>query len=561
MKKFDFGVYSFDSAAACLLKHGDVVPLPPKALAFLGYLLDHRGRLVTKEALLDKMWGHRFVSEGVLKNTVALLRQALGDDPKTPRYIETVHKLGYRFIADTSTGDSSLPQPTATADSGLIPLVGRDEPLAELWRILDKTIHGQPRVAFVSGEAGIGKTAVIEAFVRAASFRATCGRGYCFEQFGSGEPYMPVLEALNDLMRQESERLLELMRQVAPTWLAQLPWYRDNLWPNFRQTPIAVSPLSMARELGEFLARSAQEKPLILVLEDLHWSDLATLDLLAYLARRRQAQHWMIVASYRPEDALLASHPLNSVQRELTIQGLCRNLALPPLSEAAVREYLFRRFPGRQIEDAWVKTLCDRTGGLPFVLVRLLETPHNQQIMAGGVEHSALSVLLTEGVKLLLARQFERLPDGYRRALAAASVVGMSFSADAVAAVLDEDSSEVEECLENLARMRQFIEACENSSTMAYRFRHAFQREFVHGCLPPAHRQQWHVRFKQGDALVPGKRGNLALARIFAFESGKDHPNAGHYAQPLGAGQIRRSQIPPISKKRGVSTTDKRQRP
>ncbi|MDD2761278.1 MAG: AAA family ATPase, partial [Methylomonas sp.] len=492
MKKLHFGIYSLDPAAACLLKHGETVPLPPKALAFLGFLLEQRGRLVAKDELLDKVWGHRFVSQGVLKNTVTLLRQALGDDPKAPRYIETVHRLGYRFIADITTGFSSRPQPLANADSvcyaGDSSLVGRDETLAELWRILDNAAESQSRLVFVSGEAGIGKTALIETFARAAASRASCGRGQYFEQYGTGEPYMPVLEALNDLMRQESERLLELMRQVAPSWLAQLPWYRESAWPDSRQAPTAVSPLRMARELGEFLTRSSREKPLILVLEDLHWSDRATLDLLAYLARRRQAERWMIVASYRPEDALLAGHELKAVRRELTIQGLCRNVALQPLSEIAVKEYLARRFPGRQIPDAWIKTLRDRTDGLPYFLVRLVEGLQSEQILAGDADQGGLSAPLPEGMALLLARQFERLPDGYRRVLEAACVSGTSFSAEAVAAALQEDAAEIEACLENLARMRQFIEAGEDSSARAYRFHHAFQREFVHGRLLPAQR-------------------------------------------------------------------------
>lgn len=555
MKKVHFGVYSLDPVAARLLKHDEILALPPKALAFLAYLLERRGQLVTKAELLDKVWGHRFVSQGVLKNTVTLLRQTLGDDPKTPLYIETVHRLGYRFIADTLP-----PQSAVRADLGChcgetIPLVGRGEPLAELRRMLDQAAIDQPRLAFVSGEAGVGKTAVIETFVRAASVSAACGRGYCFEQYGPGEPYMPVLEALNELIREESDRFLELMRQVAPTWLVQLPWYREKLWPNAQQTVMAASPLRMARELGEFLARSAEEKPLILVLEDLHWSDQATLDLLAYLARRRQPERWMIVASYRPED-LLAGHPLKSVQRELTIQGLCSNHPLQPLSGAAVKEYLVRRFPGRRIEDAWLRKLYDKTGGLPYFLVSWVESLPSGHFMAGSEDQGGLSGTPPEGVTLLLSRQFERLPDGCRRVLEVASVVGMSFSTETVAAALNENDAEVGNCLEELAGMRQFIEVEEDSSTMVYRFRYAFRREFVLGRLSPAQRRQLNA-IEEGYALVPGKRGNLVLGRIFAVEYVKDHPKTSHYAQPVTASHVRRSQVQQISMRRGVSTANK----
>lgn len=516
MEKVDFGIYSLDRAAACLLKQGTIVPLPPKALAFLAYLLEQPGRLVSKQELLDKVWGHRFVTEGVLKNAVTVLRQALGDDAKTPRYIETVHKLGYRFIADTAPGGPFPSQPVAGADTGRgcdIPLVGRDQPLAELWRILDNPTDGRPRLAFVNGEAGVGKTAVIETFVGVASLHAVCGRGYCFEHYGPSEPYLPVLEALNDLLRQEADRLLELMRQVAPTWLTQLPWYRENVWPHSRQTPMVDSSVRMPRELGEFLARGAREKPLILVLEDLHWSDRATLDLLAYLARRRQSERWMIVAGCRSEDALLTGHASIAVRRELAIKGLCLDLTLQPWSEAEVRHFLVRRFPNRQVPDVWVSTLLEKTGGLPYFLVSLVDNMPGE-IMANDANPEGFGVALPEGMALLLARQFERLPDSYRRILEAASALGMSFSADAVADALDEGNAEVEACLENLARLRQFVTAEEDWSGMAYRFRYGFQREFIYGRLSKAQRRQTHASRRKGSVSTPAEPGKPASGPV-----------------------------------------------
>lgn len=183
----NFGTYSLDQAGARLLKRGSTVALPPKALAALIYLVEHRGRLVSKDKLLDATWGHRFVSQGALKNTITTLRQALEDDPKSPRYIETVHRLGYRFIADVETDATAVTESAKTvADSNLAEpsgLFGREEPLAELGRLLEKALADEPQLAFVTGEPGIGKTALIDAFMLSAGHRVLAGRGQCIEQY------------------------------------------------------------------------------------------------------------------------------------------------------------------------------------------------------------------------------------------------------------------------------------------------------------------------------------------------------------------------------------------
>lgn len=107
-----FGEYRLDTANAQLLKHERDVPLPPKAFMILTCLVERRGMLVTKQELLDAVWEHRYVTEGVLKSTMQIVRQALEDDAKTPRFLETVHRRGYRFIADVLVmeGEAAAPQ-------------------------------------------------------------------------------------------------------------------------------------------------------------------------------------------------------------------------------------------------------------------------------------------------------------------------------------------------------------------------------------------------------------------------------------------------------------------
>jgi DNA-binding winged helix-turn-helix (wHTH) protein len=157
-----------------LNRGSETVALPPKAFAVLRYLHEHSGRLVTKRELLDAVWPDIAVTEAVLKNCILKLREALGDDAKTPHYIETVHRRGYRFIGKVASEQFSVvsPPPTApfpfsqsTGNWQLTPLVGRDSDLAQLHGCLEKALSGERQLIFITGEPGIGKTTLVEAFL------------------------------------------------------------------------------------------------------------------------------------------------------------------------------------------------------------------------------------------------------------------------------------------------------------------------------------------------------------------------------------------------------------
>lgn len=125
-----FDGFELDEADARLTRAGQPVPLPPKPFAVLCTLARSPGRLVTKNALLDSVWGHRFVTESVLKSAISEVRAALGDDPKQPRYIETASGRGYRFIA----GPAADQQQGRSVLERVMSLCRNDAALAELIR-------------------------------------------------------------------------------------------------------------------------------------------------------------------------------------------------------------------------------------------------------------------------------------------------------------------------------------------------------------------------------------------------------------------------------------------
>src|SRR5262249_43904914 len=361
--QFLFGPYRLDTGNEQLWWGARLLPLRPKPFALLRYLVERRGRLVPKAELLRAVWPDTVVSGGVLKNYIRDLRVVLSDDAEAPRFIETVARRGYRFIAAVQDGESLAfshnPGRSSRAPSlksQVSSLVGRERELAQLQRWSEKALAGERQVVFVTGEGGIGKTTLVNTFLEQLMIgrELWIGWGQCIEHFGVGEAYLPVLAALGQLCRDPgSTRLQEFLRQYAPSWLVQLPALLSAAELEVLQRkPVGATRERMLREMVEALEAVTAEQPLVLVLEDLHWSDSATLDLLAFVARRRQPARLLVIGTYRPVDMIMREHPLKTIKQELQIHKQCEELPLGLLGVAAVEAYLEGRFAGSRIPAA-----------------------------------------------------------------------------------------------------------------------------------------------------------------------------------------------------------------
>jgi predicted ATPase len=173
-------------------------------------------------------------------------------------------------------------------------VVGREAELEWLQNRLRQAIKGRRQILFVSGEAGIGKTALVRAFLDSiASVNPTLlvGRGQCVEQYGDAEPYMPMLEALTRLSREAGgQRLVAILQRFAPAWVAQMPTLLDlENRASLQEQARGTTQQRMLREMAEALGAIAEDTPLVLLFEDLHWSDFSTVELIAAVARRGRA--------------------------------------------------------------------------------------------------------------------------------------------------------------------------------------------------------------------------------------------------------------------------------
>ena len=555
-----FDDYRLDAANAQLSRGQQVVKLSPKALSVLHYLVNRPGQLVTKDELFAAVWPEVVVTEGTMAQCIREVRKALGEKAREPRYVETVYRRGYRFIGQVKeTAGSSVSSLSASPPPDDRVVVGRAAELAQLQDWYAQARGGQRQVVFVMGEAGIGKTTVVEACVEQFQSEGDCwvGRGQCIEQYGAGEAYMPVLEALGRLCRgPEGREIVAVLNRYAPTWLVQLPSLIDaaELEALQRKTTGATQH-RMLREMAEALEALTVERPLILVLEDLHWSDYSTVELLATLARRREAAQLFVIGTYRPVEVLTRDHPLKEMKQELQVHGRCEELALDFLSEGAVGDYLTRRFGAQTFPDTLTRLIHRHTDGNPLFMVNVTQDLIQREVLTQHDGHWALSGQkaaelggVPDSLRQLIERQLGQVSAADRAVLEAASVAGVEFSAAAVAAGIEYPVERVEESCEELTQRSQFLRSSGSAEwpdgTVAarYGFIHALHHEVLYQRVTPSRRAGLHQRIGERAETAYGSRAEEIAAELaIHFERGRDIPRAIQYLQFAGENAVRRS--------------------
>jgi DNA-binding winged helix-turn-helix (wHTH) protein len=261
---FVFAPFRLDAASGSLFRGSEKAPLRAKSFALLRHLLEHPHRLVTKEELKAAVWPQSRVVDAALKVSVLEIRKALGDDASKPKYIETVGRNGYRFIAPVSVAFSDGVNSTTS-----IHMVGRQEELELLRRHLNMAGKGKRQIVFLTGEPGIGKTTLADAFTKTLPVGdgVVIVQGQCIEQYGAGEAYMPILDVLDRLCRRErGQDMVETLRRCARSWLASLPaLITTDERAELERQIVGISPERRLREIGGFLEEIAKEQTVLLI--------------------------------------------------------------------------------------------------------------------------------------------------------------------------------------------------------------------------------------------------------------------------------------------------------
>ena len=542
-----FPPFALDAPNARLYRGDEVVPLRGKTLAVLEYLVARPGQLVTKEELLKEVWPEVFVSEDVLVGCVHELRQVFGDTRSAARFVETVYRRGYRWIAGITEAEGGEEEHVSTRAAARQPMpifVGREGDVAQLRSWLAHAASGLRQVVFVTGEAGIGKTALVDAFLgELVKARCLVARGQCIEQYGPAEPFLPLLDALVRLGREPDNT------SVASTLERCLP---DPLLAASRSVPgtAGIMPERAVRLLGGAVEAVAAERVIVLVLEDLHWSDPSTIDVLSYVAQRSEPCRLMVLATYRPTDVILRRHPLRGLASELRARRRSEQLALGRLTVEAVRQWLGSLCSSPP--QALVAWLHGRTDGHPLFLLMLFEALASAGMVAcdqgkWSVQPGYAEFGVPESLRLMIDRQAERLDDADRFLLEAASTAGTHFSAASVAAGVEQDVVSVEARCDALARASQFLRADrpwqwpDGTVAGGYRFSHELYRSVFYENRSPARGRLLHRRIGERLERAYGSRADeLATELSVHFDRGGDPARAVGYLEKVAADCNRR---------------------
>ena len=535
---YAFGDCELDDQRFELRRAGEACHLEPQVLGVLLHLIRHRDRVVPKTELLDEVWGNRFVTDSALTSRLKTARRAIGDTGREQRVIRTVHGRGYRFVAPVEQRTTVAPPPAP---------VGRAWELERLTGLLDRAVAGERRVVFVTGEPGIGKTTVVDAFLASARPGVMVARGQCIEHRGTPEPYLPVFDALARLIKEDEAAVVALLTRFAPSWLAQMPAVADpDELASLQRRALGATRERMLREVAGALEAAG---PLVLVLEDLHWADPSTVDLVEWLARRDTPARLLVVGTYRPADA--AAHPIGGTGAELRLRGLATELALAQLGPDDVRTLLERRLDSAELPGELGGLVHRRTDGVPLFAAQLTEAWIDDGVLAhrdGGWRLTEQDPPFPAGLRRLVELQLERLGPADLAILEAAAVAGAEPATRTVAAAAGATEDEAEERCATLARHGRFLRAGDpvrwpdGTVSAGFGFLHDLYRDVLYDRVPAGRRARMHaaVAADLEAALGPDSRERVAELAAHLLH-GRDDAKAVRYLQLAAEQALARS--------------------
>jgi predicted ATPase len=474
----------------------------------------------------------------------ALIQHMLAKDPRLRPTAVEVEAALTQLTMKVSGGPESR-----QASPGKRPTVGRRQEWAALRTGFEEAAAGRGLVLCITGEPGLGKTTLVESFLEelATSGRTwSLARGRCSERLAGTEAYLPFLEALDSLLQGEGgASAAQAMKLLAPTWYVQVA-------PLAAQDPSLARVLAEAkeasqerrkRELGVFLHELSWQRPLVVFLDDVHWADPSSVDLLAYLGSRCPKWRLLVVLTYRPSDLLRSQHPFGPVKLELQARGICHEVALPFLSRDDLAQYLALAFAGHRFPEEFAAALHARTEGNPLFMVDLLRYLRDRGVIVQ--EHGVWALVgavpdlqreLPESVRGMIQRKVDQLSAVDRHLLMAASVQGPEFDSTVVARVLGQEAADVEERLDVLERVHALVRLVgerafpDGALTVRYGFVHVLYQNALYAALLPTRKAAWSAAAAQ--ALLDhygDKSAGLAAELAMLFEAGRDHERAADY--------------------------------
>ncbi len=546
-----FAPFTLDLSTRSLHREDLRVPLTQKAFDVLTVLVERAGHVVARETLLSSVWPGTHVHPDNVKVLIGEIRRALGDDPARPQFIRSLVKRGYIFIAPVVDAPADL-----SAGSWSPVFVGRETEMTRLLGALDEAAGSQRQVVFVTGDAGIGKTALCEAFLRVAATRQPMRATWtqCMRLSGPSEPYYPLLDLVTRLARSaDDETVAATLARLAPSWLPHLPGLSDDRSRAFTAGTHMATAARMLREIVTAIEALSEHTTLVLWIEDIQWADPATIDVLNSLGQRRDPARLLLLATIRSSEPAVASAPLRRAHADLLARPHASQLRLQPLSDDEVAGYLDLRV-GRGLSREIGAAMHQLTAGNPLFLATAIDHLVRKGYIVDSrdgwralVPAETLAGAVPASLAGTVTRALEELAGDERQAIDAASVVGTEFSLWLAAHAADMDELALEPVFEMLARRRTFIvregvvELANGIFSPVYRFTHGLYQEIVLEHTDPKTRADAHGRAGRAmERVFAGREHEAAADLACHFHGAGDHLRAAQYLRVAAGNALKR---------------------
>lgn len=514
-KQYFFGRFRLDAAREQLWRDNEEIRLAPKVFAVLRYLVERPGELVTKKTLFESIWPGVYVTDTVLAVHIGKAREALGDDPKKPSFIETVHRRGYRFLAASKTpsdpnGDDQtsikpvVNEPATTIGSQ--PLIGREAELSLLREKLSSAAKGIGSVVFISGPAGIGKTRLareLRDYALNSGYRWLEGR---YDKAVS-QPYQAWVEMIRRYVQQTVSRPPENLDGNARAQLAKLvPEIDTTLSPS---ESILGDPendrLTLFDGVARFFLGISRQEPVVLFIDDLQWA--ASLELLHHLARHIGNQPVLILATYRDEE--LKNNPgLWNTVLAMNRERLFHLLPLAFLGVSEVESLISSRFD-KAVGARLAGLVHRKTEGNPFFVEEVLRLLQERRVLSvsdtGWRVTEAEAFEMPESVKVIINERLERLGKDTEELLRMSSVIGREFPLRLLTELMGDTDEGLIEALDR-CEGAGLISSQQARGDEIYNFTHDMMQEALYESIGPARRRRHHLHVGQTIEKLYGSR-------------------------------------------------------
>jgi DNA-binding winged helix-turn-helix (wHTH) protein/tetratricopeptide (TPR) repeat protein len=512
---YRFGAFEVDLGLYALRKKGSAVDIQPKVLDLLVFLITHTERVVSKDEILEAVWSGTAATDDVLNRAIHAARHAVGDDGEKQRVIQTVRGRGFRFVATIERLEPETVEPAPgtppAAHHGAFPFVGRTEALSQLQSALEDARQGRGRIVFVAGEAGIGKSRLLEEFTRhAAATGVQVASGWCWDGDGA-PPYWPWVQVLRALVEAlDIEKLRAQMGRGAIDIARILPALREKLPKLAGEAPAHTDQerFQLFDSITRFLRRTTNDDPLIVVLDDLQWADSPSLRLIEFLTREFAGMRLLVVATHH-ERGLSSGHPILETIGVLARRPAYERIFLDGLSEEEVSR-LLESVSDRRPPEKFVRTVHSKTDGNPFLVTEITQLVKDDPSVLEADAGSDGILSLPSGVKAIVQRRLAMVSPPVRQILSLAAVAGQEFS-----------RSMLEQALGSRLQ-RESLEEAFDSTTLSeipgspdrYRFTHALIREALYDDLGVRQRARLHRQVAETLEAMHGLASESSIAEI-----------------------------------------------